>query len=65
MAVGSDGTVFLANYNDGLRAYSYDGTSFTNTAHINDGGKALGVAVASNGAVFLANGDDGLRALHL
>ncbi|MGD8781731.1 MAG: hypothetical protein PVH88_22540 [Ignavibacteria bacterium] len=30
VAVSSDGTVFLANSNGGLRAYTYDGTSFTN-----------------------------------
>ncbi len=30
VAVGPDGTVFLAG-EDGLRVYSYDGTSFANT----------------------------------
>ena len=34
VTVGSDSTVFLANGSGGLRAYSYDGTSFTKTAHI-------------------------------
>ncbi|NQT61471.1 MAG: hypothetical protein HQ556_00805, partial [Candidatus Marinimicrobia bacterium] len=34
VAVGPNGTIFLANDNDGLRAYSYDGSVFTNTAHI-------------------------------
>jgi hypothetical protein len=62
VAVASDGTVFLANRSDGLRAYIYDGTSFFNTAHIYDGSWAEGVAVASDGTVFLANGSDGLRA---
>jgi len=62
VAVGSDGTVFLANDDDGLRAYSYNGNSFTNTAHINDGGYASGIAFASDGTVFLTNVYDGLRA---
>ena len=62
VALGSDGTVFLANDNGGLRAYSHDGTSFTNTAHIDDGGSAWGVTVGSDGTVFLANYDGGLRA---
>jgi hypothetical protein len=62
VAVAPDGTVFLANGGDGLRAYRYDGTSFTNTAHINDGGGANGVTVAPDSTVFLANGGDGLRA---
>ena len=53
----------------GLRAYSYDGTSFTNIAHIDDGqsgsanySDAHGVVVAADGTVFLANWWDGLRA---
>jgi hypothetical protein len=54
VTVGPDGTVFLVG--DGLRAYIYDGASFTNTAHINVGNSfepAYGVAVDSNGTVFL------------
>ena len=47
---------------DGLRAYTYNGSSFTNTAHVNDGGYGLGVSVSSDGTIFLANGQDGLRA---
>lgn len=65
VAVGSDGTVFLAKGAAGLMAYSYDGTAFSNTAHIDDGGYsgyAYGVAVGSDGTVFLANGWDGLIA---
>jgi len=54
--------VFVANYEDGLRAYAYDGNSFTNTAHVDDGGNAQGVTVGPDGTVFLANGDDGLIA---
>jgi hypothetical protein len=36
VAVAPDGTVFFANGGDGLRAYGYDGTSFTNTAYIHN-----------------------------
>ncbi|HNT67144.1 MAG TPA: FlgD immunoglobulin-like domain containing protein, partial [bacterium] len=62
VAVGSDGTVFLANTDDGLRAYTYDGSSFTNTAHIDDGGTAYSVALGPDGTVFLANGNEGMFA---
>ena len=37
MALSSESTILLANGNDGLRAYTYDGNSFTNTGHIDDG----------------------------
>jgi hypothetical protein len=60
--VGPDGTVFLANGDDGLRAYTYDGNSFINTAHIDDGSWAHGVAVGQDGMIFLANGTEGLIA---
>lgn len=62
--IGPDGTVFLLKGSDGLWAYSFDGTTFTNTAHIADGdsGFAGGIAFASDGTIFLANGFDGLRA---
>jgi hypothetical protein len=62
VAVDSNSTVFLADGEEGLRAYSYHGMSFTNTAHINDGGSANGVAVGPNGTVFLASGSAGLLA---
>jgi len=52
VTVDSSGTVFLAG-NDGLRAYPFDGTSFTNTAHVNDGGSAVHVAVGHDGTIFL------------
>ena len=60
--VASNGAILLANGEDGLRAYTFDGTSFSNIAHVNEGGDAMGVAEGSNGTVFLANGEDGLRA---
>lgn len=59
--VAADGIVFLANRYDGLRAYTYDGTSFANRGHIHDGEAALALAVASDGTIFLANGYDDLR----
>ena len=34
VAAGHDGIVFLVNGADGLRAYYYNGTSFSNKAHI-------------------------------
>jgi len=48
-----------------LRAYIYDGASFTNTAHIDDGGTwdfAGALAVGPDGTVFLAHADEGLIA---
>jgi hypothetical protein len=45
---------------DGLRAYSYDGTSFTNTAHINVDKYAVGVDVGPDGTVFLLNVTTGI-----
>ncbi len=62
VAVGSDGVVFLANGNDGLRAYTYDGSAFTNTAHRNDGDYAFGLAVGPDGTVFSRQRYDGCRA---
>ena len=56
------GTIFLANGDDGLRAYTFNGTSFTNTAHVYDGGYAIDVDVGEDGTIFLANYEDGLRA---
>ena len=40
---------------NGLWAYSYDGSSFTNTAHISKR-RANGVEVGSDGTVFLVGG---------
>ncbi len=60
--VAPDGTIFLANKQDGLRAYIYNGSSFENIAHIDDGGQANGLVLAADGTIFLANGLDGLRA---
>lgn len=73
VAVGADGTVFLALAtrdrgwwdNTNLSAYTFNGTSFTNTANIVVGGEdnsAIKVEVGPDGTIFLANGTDGLRA---
>ncbi|KAA3617501.1 MAG: T9SS C-terminal target domain-containing protein [Calditrichaeota bacterium] len=72
VTVVDDGTVFLAGNgwrnrggfhtdDDGLRAYKYDGHSFTNKAHIDNDGWASGIALGLDGTVYLANGEDGIR----
>ena len=53
---------FLATGNDGMRAYSYDGSSLINTAHIDLSDFSIDVTVASDGTIFLAYGDKGLFA---
>ncbi len=63
ISVDANGTVFLSNNDEGLRAYTYGGSSFTNTAHIDPGGITKGVAFTADGTVILANGYSGLRAL--
>ncbi|MFA5086767.1 MAG: type II secretion system protein [Candidatus Paceibacterota bacterium] len=55
------GYVFLANGDDGLRVYYFDGTNITPVDHVDDGGTALGLAYDGS-VVYLANGTDGLRA---
>ena len=57
VAVGSDGTVFLAIGWSGLRAYAFDSNSFTLIAQINndDGSAAIGVAIGLHGDLLLAN----------
>ena len=54
--------IFLANGSDGLRSYTFDGTSFTNTAHINPDSSAEKVSIAADGTIFIASGWNGLRA---
>ncbi|KAA3617504.1 MAG: T9SS C-terminal target domain-containing protein [Calditrichaeota bacterium] len=61
ISVNNEDVVFLANAVDGLRAYDYYGSSFTNTAHFSNG-TARNVVLADDGTVFLDNGEDGLRA---
>ena len=62
LALGEDETIFAASRSEGLRAWTYNDSTFTETAAINDGGFAYGVAPGPDGTLFLANGDDGLRA---
>jgi hypothetical protein len=59
---GPDGTLFLANYGDGLRAHTFDGTHFTRTAHAKDGQYATSVATGEDGTIFVGMGVEGLRA---
>jgi hypothetical protein len=52
---------YLANADDGLRVYDIgDPTNVVNVGHIDNGGRANGVAVSGNYA-YLANANDGLR----
>lgn len=65
IALTPEGNVFLANGDDGLRVYSFDGNTFSNIAHINDFVDQVDpqeVAVGSNGTVFFGNYFNGLRA---
>ena len=68
VVVGPDGTIFVACFSGGLRAYIYNEMSFIRTAYIDDGGiidsgYAMDVAVSPDGTtVFLANNREGLRA---
>lgn len=60
--VWGDGTyLYLANYTDGLRAYTFNGNELVNVGHIDSGGS--GFDVWGDGTyIYLANYDDGLRA---
>ncbi|MFX0197666.1 MAG: LVIVD repeat-containing protein [Candidatus Hodarchaeota archaeon] len=63
--VWEDGSyIYLANQGDGLRAYTFNGKTFTNVGHIDDGGTgAYGADVWGDGTyIYLANDEDGLRA---
>ncbi len=61
ITIDTEGTIYLGS-SDGLRAYLFKDSSFTNTAHIYDGGWANETAIGNDGTIFLANHDDGLRA---
>ena len=56
LAVSSDGTIFLANGSDGLRAYTFNGSIFTLKAHINESSGSIsgmvGIAVGPDNTVF-------------
>ena len=61
VAEGADGTVFVA-YSDGLRAYHYNGQSFSLNAYIYNDGEGVDLTIGPDGTIFLANMWDGLRA---
>ena len=52
LAVSPEGTIFIAGSYDGIRAFTYNGVSFKNTAHLDMDGFVTDVAVASNGTVY-------------
>ncbi len=68
VAIGPDGTIYVGfkhstNLEEGtLRAYTYNGTTLTNTAFIRDGGHVRDIEISADGTVFTANGMDGVRA---
>ena len=64
LAIGNNGTIFIANGSDGLRALTFDGTSFTNTAHIDEGGQTdtRDVAVGPDGVLYVINANLALTA---
>ena len=43
-----------------LRAYNYDGSTFTNTAHNDDWGSVREITVSADGTMFLSSRDEGL-----
>ncbi len=63
IAIGHDGTIFLANAEAGLRAYEYNGIELSIKAYTNDfdDDDAMNVAVGPDGTVFLSS-LDGLHA---
>ncbi|RMF59353.1 MAG: T9SS C-terminal target domain-containing protein [Calditrichaeota bacterium] len=62
VAIGADGTIFVANSLDGLRALSFDGSTLTNTAHINPGSDTRDVAVGPDGVIYTADAQAGWHA---
>jgi hypothetical protein len=67
IAIADDGTIFLANGGDGIRAYNFNGISLSNVAHKDDGGvfdDSEDVAIGPDGTVFLAYGSAGLFAYY-
>ena len=60
VVVSSESTIFAAYGLGGLRAYTFDGTGYVNSAYINNGETAYQVALDSENRVYLANGEAGL-----
>ncbi|MBN1280550.1 MAG: DUF2341 domain-containing protein, partial [Candidatus Thermoplasmatota archaeon] len=58
---GNGSYLYLANYDDGLRAYTFNGSDLTNEGHIDNGGTAYNVWCDGT-YIYLANDNDGLRA---
>ena len=62
IAMGVDGTIFLANLGQGLWAYRYENDSLMTIGHIDNGGAARAIAIDNANTLFLANYNDGIRA---
>ena len=62
LAIGHNGTIFAACGSVGLYALTFDGTSFTTTAHVNIGGDTRDVAVGPNGIIYTIHAGVGLSA---
>ena len=60
VAIGSEGTIFLANYTGGMLAIEYNGNSLSETAHIYNEGTFRDVSVGLDNTIFTAEGNDGL-----
>ena len=62
LAMGEDGTIFLANLGQGLWAYHYENDSLITVGHIDNGGAARAITIDGANTLFLANYNDGIRA---
>ncbi len=62
VAVGPDSLLYLANYADGLNAFSYDGAQLSLIAHKKGGQYTTSVAVRDDSTIFAGIGVEGLRA---
>jgi hypothetical protein len=61
LAVGADGTVFLAKRNGELGAYKYDGSTLIPIAQTSVIGDVTDIALSADNKVFLTNKSEGLR----
>ena len=52
-------SIYICEYNDGLYAYRFNGSSFNEIAHLNV--QALHVDYSDDGTIFIAN-DNGIKA---